>query len=126
MMLTGHKTREVFKRYDIINEQDLIESVEKLAADSTVTDPQGGGCSDASQCATGLFCSQGVCCASGCTAPHQSCAVPGRRGECISTVVAPAPVLSGLALLAAVATLIAIAAIALIREPSETAHRRAM
>jgi len=37
MLLTGHKTREVFKRYDIINEQDLIESVEKLAAGSTVT-----------------------------------------------------------------------------------------
>jgi hypothetical protein len=37
MMLTGHRTRAVFKRYDIINEQDLIESVEELAASSTVT-----------------------------------------------------------------------------------------
>jgi hypothetical protein len=38
MQLSGHKTREVFRRYDIINEQDLIEGVEKLAAGPLVTD----------------------------------------------------------------------------------------
>ena len=34
MRLTGHKTAAVFRRYDIIVEQDLIEGVRKLAAAS--------------------------------------------------------------------------------------------
>jgi integrase len=38
MLLTGHKTPSVFARYDIINERDLTEAVEKLAAGRSVTE----------------------------------------------------------------------------------------
>jgi integrase len=32
MELTGHKTREIFRRYDIVDQRDLAAAVEKLAA----------------------------------------------------------------------------------------------
>jgi hypothetical protein len=35
MQLTGHKTRSVFSRYDIISVQDLEDAVGKLADDGS-------------------------------------------------------------------------------------------
>ncbi len=32
MLLTGHKTRAIFDRYNIINEQELLEAGDQLVA----------------------------------------------------------------------------------------------
>ena len=47
MLLTGHKTRAIFDRYNIINEQELLEAGDQLVAylaqHAQATPARGGG-----------------------------------------------------------------------------------
>jgi MYXO-CTERM domain-containing protein len=66
---------------------------------------QGGDCADASQCATGLFCSDAVCCDTACAGSGQSCDIPGQAGTCV-TAPAQAPAASGYTLAAMLGLLV--------------------
>ncbi len=41
MKMTGHKTRSVFERYNIVSENDLREAAHKLDIQATVTASRG-------------------------------------------------------------------------------------
>lgn len=69
--------------------------------------PQGGSCTDASQCAPGLFCSDQVCCDTACAGPQVSCNQPGQVGTC-AAIAAQAPAASNGGLLLMLGTLIAV------------------
>ena len=75
--------------------------------------PQGGLCSEPSQCAAGLFCSGGVCCDTLCDGALQRC-FPG-EGTCTVLTSAPAPATSHTGLLVALVALVGIARLALRR-----------
>ena len=67
MKLTGHKTRSIFDRYDIVNEQDLRAGVAKLAGlhqtgnqRAEETKP-GLGCNSLSLRVTGPGIEPGAC-----------------------------------------------------------------
>jgi hypothetical protein len=83
---------------------------------NTVELPNGGSCSDPRQCRTD-HCVDRVCCDAPCDAPNQRCNLRGLEGHCtaLGAAVAPAPLLSHVGVLAALASLLAVAAAALLR-----------
>jgi MYXO-CTERM domain-containing protein len=74
--------------------------------------PQGGECTDVSQCVTDLLCADGVCCNTACDQPLEQCNLPGRGGMCASTAAA-APAASSTGLLAMLGVLILAAFVAI-------------
>ena len=70
--------------------------------------PQGGACTQASQCDPSLFCSRQVCCDTLCNLPGESCALPGQVGTCGAIPPAPAPAASQGGLLVMLGALIAV------------------
>jgi len=76
--------------------------------------PPGHLCGDPGECSP-MFCVDGVCCDTACTGANQSCNVPGREGECLSVLPAPAPALSSVGLLIGALLLAVVGTLGLLR-----------
>jgi len=76
--------------------------------------PNGGSCVDPADCVSGN-CVDDTCCTDPSCPPGQSCDNPGNLGLCSADPVAPAPAMSPGGGIVAVALLIAIGAIGLLR-----------
>jgi hypothetical protein len=75
--------------------------------------PNGGDCTDGSQCQSGN-CADGVCCDTPCTDPLEQCNLPDQAGTCSSTA-AIAPAVSMRGLVAAVLLLASLGAVTIAR-----------
>lgn len=75
----------------------------------------GGGCSTTSDCVAGNFCVDDVCCSDASCPVGSSCDNPGQVGMCAEDPIAPAPALSPRNLLTALAVLIALGGLAMLR-----------
>jgi hypothetical protein len=85
-----------------------------VTATATATDtpiPNGGGCTEPSECESGN-CEDAVCCDEECEGPLVACNLPGQVGTC-SSIAAPAPTTSPRGLAVAIGLLVAVAALAL-------------
>jgi hypothetical protein len=76
--------------------------------------PDGGGCRDPVDCVSGN-CVNNVCCTDPVCPPGQSCNNPGNVGQCSPDPATRAPAISPRGVVLAVALLIAIGAVALVR-----------
>lgn len=77
--------------------------------------PNGGGCVSTSDCVAGNFCVDGACCNAPSCAAGSSCGNPGQVGMCSADPAAPAPALSPRSLMAALAVLVALGGLAMLR-----------
>ncbi len=81
--------------------------------------PNGGACDDPADCMSGN-CVDDVCCIAPSCPPGQSCDNPGNAGMCSADPTAPAPALSRRSLQLALALLVAVGGIAVLRRRRET------
>lgn len=76
--------------------------------------PDGGSCDDPADCISGN-CVDDTCCAEASCPPGQSCDNPGNAGVCSPDPVAPAPAITPTGVLLALALLLGIGGVALVR-----------
>ena len=76
--------------------------------------PIGAGCTDAANCTSGN-CVDHVCCADASCPPGESCDNPLHVGTCSPDPIAPAPALSRVGVLLALAILVALGGVAVLR-----------
>jgi hypothetical protein len=80
--------------------------------------PNGAGCDERTDCVSGN-CVDDTCCIDPACNPGQSCGVPGSAGVC-AAVTAPAPTLSADGLLLALASLLSVGGVAILRRRRPT------